>query len=450
MMSVIKIRAVKLIEFVHLKFFGHKMSDQMRAFLSNLSWSFISGSIVMLTMVIILTLAGRLMGPEEYGKYNLLLVISQFIVIFAFCGLDISAVKAIAKAKNPKETSSIIYSSFMFVLFMLLFILLLVLIFGNYFSHIFNVSQIFVWLILLYAIFVSIKAVFEIFVKGLEEFKLQTKAKIIEMVSIVMLFITFFILFSFHNYIAYTLVTVIGAINISLFYVIYLKKYFNNISLKRIIFLLSEGKFFMFSVILATIFFSLDRFLLAKYVDIRTLGIYSAYYIASFGLAAQIAQLFTNVFLPASARSKDKTFVKKLDKIFLVGFIPIFLGSIALIILALLIFGKDYPIRLDYLSLFSIVSTLYFFQSLYNTVILDLPKNEYKKYFYLSNSVNIIVVSYYLILIYLGIVSVNLVLLGLVSDVALLILIQRILINKMFERLNKNLVRDNIICKTNE
>ncbi|MBU6389254.1 oligosaccharide flippase family protein, partial [Patescibacteria group bacterium] len=80
------------------------MSEQMVFFLSNLSWSFAAGVVVLGATVIISTIGGRLIGPYEYGQYNYILVITQFIILFAFWGLDTSAIKAIAKSTDNSNS----------------------------------------------------------------------------------------------------------------------------------------------------------------------------------------------------------------------------------------------------------------------------------------------------------------------------------------------------------
>lgn len=439
MITLFKKRIVIFVEFIHLRIFGHEIGVEMKNFLVNLSWSFLSGSVVMGTMVLILTLAGRLMGPTEYGRYNLLTIISQFLVIFVFLGLDISTVKSIAKSKSIEEKQNAIYSTFVFVLTVLVAIMALGLIFGHSIAAVSGLTYQFILLLVVYTFAVSIKAACDCFVRGLEEFKTQSKAKIFEMILVAAFFIAFFIFFGKRSFGAYTLVVSFGAIGISLYYLLFLKRYFRNFSLAYLKKAIYEGKFFMLSALLATIFLSSDRLIIAKFMDLKVLGIYSAYYTASFGIASQIALLVTNVFLPASAKTDDKLFTKKLDKLFLVGFLPFFIGACLLLIVALAIFGKDYPLRLDYLLLFGLFSALYFFQALYNTIILDLPPRDYKLYFILSNLVNFLIIGYYISLVVFKILSVDLILLGLIANMTLLIVIQKYLITKMRNHLPNEL-----------
>jgi len=72
MISKIKKGIVSIAEVVHLKLFQHEMSDQMIIFLRHLSWSVAGGISASAIMMIFNIYAGRLMGPEEFGKFSLI------------------------------------------------------------------------------------------------------------------------------------------------------------------------------------------------------------------------------------------------------------------------------------------------------------------------------------------------------------------------------------------
>ncbi len=407
------------------------MSLKMKKFLGNLSWSFVSGVLVMGLMVIIMTLAGRFMGPVEYGRYNLLVIISQFIVIISFFGLDISTIKAIAKSNTPAEKQKAIFSTIIYIFIIFSVVVIIGLLFRMTIMKLSGLSSWFLIILMLYTVTFAVKSIFDVCIRGLEQFKTQTLARVIELLIIIISFVLIFLVLRQKTYAGYTAVLIIGAISISFFYFFRLKKYFFNFSINTLKKQLSEGRFFMMSALLATLFFSSDRIIIAKYLDIQTLGIYSAYYASSMGLATQLSQLFTNVFLPATAKTDDKVFTKKIDRIVIMGFVPFYLLAGLLIFMALLVFGKNYPFRFDHLALFALISTLYFFSAIYNTILIDLPIRQYRKYFYLTNLINFMTVGYYFAILGLKILSVNFILFGLSANLFLIIIMQRGLIALM-------------------
>ena len=93
----IKQRLFQIAEIIHLRVFGHAMSDEMRKFLGNLSWSFFGGIIAAGATFTVNIVAGRLLGPEEYGKYSLVFLISQIFLIPMIFGMDTAIARTISK-----------------------------------------------------------------------------------------------------------------------------------------------------------------------------------------------------------------------------------------------------------------------------------------------------------------------------------------------------------------
>ena len=108
MISFFKIKLIRIAEILHLRIFGHEMGEEMRTFLGHLSWSFLgiffSSAILFFGSVLI----GRFLGPNEFGKYNLVLAISNVAIVFMFFGFDTTAVKFISSGSNEIEKKAII------------------------------------------------------------------------------------------------------------------------------------------------------------------------------------------------------------------------------------------------------------------------------------------------------------------------------------------------------
>ena len=248
---------------------------------------------------------------------------------------------------------------------------------------------------------------------------------------IVAVFALAFFFLGYTNFPDYIFVIIAGAAGIAGYYFYFLRQFFGRASRQLLSEQLSQGRLFFISTLLGTIFMSSDRLLVGKFLDLRTLGIYSAYYLASFTLVAQGTQLFTNVFFPATARLENKAFAKKIDRLMILGFLPIALVIGALIILMLLIFGKDYPMSPIYITGFSVLSASYFFFSLYNTVLLDASKSVYKRYLIVMNIVNFSIVAALVVASFVGIFSVTATLVALIINYLTMILIQRRFIEQM-------------------
>ncbi len=425
---------IELVKRIHYFLFGQEMSVQMKNFMGNLSWSFFAGIIAMPISMLVGTLAGRLMGPVDYGRYNLVVLISSYVVAFAYFGLDISSLKRIVKSKSLAEQRTSFYSAFIFIVFMLAIFTVISFSFGPAIIAKTDLPKNIIYFIIFYTIVNLIKSITDVLVRATERFKLQAISRLIEVFILTAVFLVVVFLYKILNYELYLVAIILGMVISLIYYIRYLRQYFGGFSFDILKKQLSEGKFFMLSGILSTFFISSDRLLIAKYLDITNLGIYSAYYVASLGLVAPMSLILINVFLPATARSIDKSFTKKLDKLLFKGFVPIYLSLCFAIYIFLNLFGKAYPLRLSYLLLFALAATLYFFSVIYNVVILDAGRNNYIQYFYLSTIINLLTIGYYFVILQSSFKSVILVLVGFSTNLLINLIIQLVFVRIMREK----------------
>jgi O-antigen/teichoic acid export membrane protein len=77
-----------------------------------------------------------------------------------------------------------------------------------------------------------------------------------------------------------------------------LKNFFFTWSNETFRALLNYGKIVFLATLFGIVFGSLDKMAIAHYLSLSDLGVYSAYYTASFLVVTQIGALFDNVFFP--------------------------------------------------------------------------------------------------------------------------------------------------------
>jgi len=428
---VIKKKIILLIEIIHLKLFGQPLSLKMAQFLTNVSWLFYCGLIVVPISLLIATVFGRLIGPEEFGKYNLVVLISSYLMIVIFYGLDISIIKSFVKADDNAQKKKVFSSGSVFIVFLLFIFIVIYLLAGDRVSALLNIAKPVLAFAIIYTIFATIKQIFDIAIRSQEKFKVQAIGKVVEIIFTVIAFSAFLVFVKNVNFGSYVLVLVSGMLALSIYYLKHVRGYLGSFSLGSLKSQLSEGRFFMLSALLGNIFITSDRLVVNKFISTEMLGVYSAYYLASVGLVAIVGQLFSSVLLPASAKIADKNFSKKLDQLFLKGIAPVFLIICGLIFIFLTIFGRAYPLRIDYMVLFALISSLFFFQILYQTIIFDASRKIYFKYFLFSNSLNILtVVGYYLATRFIS-KSILVILIIFVLNLTASLIVQKIFVNKM-------------------
>ncbi len=124
----IKKRILKIAEIIHLKIFDHEMGIKMKRFLTNLSWSFFGGFIATGMMFALNMVAGRILGPEEYGKYSSAVVLTGVLATIFVLNLDISSIRYLADRKYKKSLKKYL-QQFSLQLFL-----------GAYLCHFFNNS----------------------------------------------------------------------------------------------------------------------------------------------------------------------------------------------------------------------------------------------------------------------------------------------------------------------
>ncbi len=425
MILTFKKKLIVLIEFVHLKLFGHEMSGTMRNFLSHLSWSLMGGIFASAVMMIINILAGRLMGPDEYGKYNLLITLSQLIVIPILFGLDTSSIISISNSKDQKEKKLNITTSLYFVLFTISIAIAVAILTFPYIIKNFPIGETFLAITIIYALITGLKTILESIIRGLQLFKTQFYGKTLEILIICSFFLYLFIYKNNHDFVYYTASLTTGIIFILIYYsnkiVPHISKFNFDILKKQI----SLGRVLLIGTILGIGFNSIDKIIIAKILNLTELGIYSAYFTVSVNLIAQLTQMFINVFLPVASGINNNAIVKKIDKLYLISFIPILISLFGIIWLAISLFGDKYGINFGYIFSFSILATLQIYLTINSTILTTISKNIFKKFIYLLNLTNLFHLIIYGVLIYFKLISVQLIIILYIINVTILIFIQK-------------------------
>ena len=376
MLEIWKQKIIVVIEIVHRWVFGHEISPTMKDFLGHLSWSFLGVIVNGLALFAVNVMAGRLMGPEGYGKYNLIQVVSNIIIIPILLGLNTTSIKYISRSKDENEKNKYLSNSFWIVLISSLLIFFIWIIFHGEISKLSNISESVVLLTLLFTIIFAYRTLLDSLIKSFKYFKFQSISYIIEGVIILLSFVLFFLFLGIEDYKYYIFSIMIGYTLISLLYIFKIKDKIRKIDWQKIMDVLEYSKAVITMVMVAAIMGSMDRLFIGKGLGAGQLGIYSAYMTSTCVFVGQVIIIFDNVFFPmvSGAENKD-AIIKKIDKLFFIGFIPsvCFLFFCSFIIMKL--FGKQFEINLFYILIFSILA---FFQSVgafYKSVVSSVKKS---------------------------------------------------------------------------
>ena len=376
MLEIWKQKIIVVIEIVHWWVFGHEMSPTMKDFLRQLSWSFLGIFFNGIVLFVVNVLAGRILGPAGYGKYNLVLVVANIVTIFVLLGQDMTSIKYISSSEKEKDKKQYLSNSFYIILSSSFLWIVFSIFFYFQIAHLLNFDQKIFLLAVIFAIVMSMRTLLDSFVKSFNFFKFQSLFKIIEGIIILAVFIFFFLALKFDDYQYYIFSLTAGYFILCLIFFLKIKQKIVAWDKQKFLDIIQYSKVTIILTIIGTIMASMDKLFIGKTLGIEQLGIYSAYLVSTAIFVGQIILILNNVFFPIVNQVEDKSIIiKKVDKLLFLGLIP---GTFVLFLFSygiMSIFGKEYQLNIFYVIAFSVMAFLQIAGSLYKSIISSQEKN---------------------------------------------------------------------------
>lgn len=360
---VVKQKFFRFTEIVHLRIFGHEMGDEMRKFLGNLSWSFFGGIIAGVILLFTNIVAGRLLGPEEYGKYNLVLAISSFLVIFMTLGLDAAAPRFVALSAGNDERGSlsrfILTRSALSIIVVSLLVLLLFYFIQS--EYLFDKKVFFSAVV--FSLLLSFRNIADGILRGTGRFRLQTKNRLLESGAVLVIFFGIYVFSQRHSFLEYVVAIGIGYLIFTIFSLLHTRIESSSILVpkekKKVI---RYGAYAMIGAFASFLFIGSDKIMVNYFLDEKSLGLYSAYFTIAIMPMMLLQSIVVNVFFPSVSTVANKPVIfKKINRLFFIGFIPMIIIVIASSSVLLMFFGEAYKRDASLVILFSILAVLVFF-----------------------------------------------------------------------------------------
>src|SRR5665647_456461 len=192
MISSAKKKLMTMAEIVHLWVFGHEMSDEMRIFLGHLSWSFFGGIIAAIIMCLVNILAGRWLGPLDYGKYNYLLSLATSSMFIFLLGNSFGGIRYISDEKYSNKKNSILTATLVMTIFQIIIFSLVIISLNTTFSHYLNLDVKVLYLVFFFGLVISFKELLDSFLRSLKFIRKQSLLKIVDATLVLTLFLFFF------------------------------------------------------------------------------------------------------------------------------------------------------------------------------------------------------------------------------------------------------------------
>lgn len=333
---------------VHWRIFGEEMSDEMRNFLGHLSWSFFGGFVAAGIMLILTIIAGRLFGPDAFGQYNSLLSFAIALSFFFLLGNNSSSVRYLSDKKYENNKKEILTTSALLVLFQVIIIGFIFFIFFNFIKTRFLIGNDILIIGFFFSFILAIKNLMDGYLRSFSLIRKQSIIRIFDSIIALSSFILFYNLQKTEYYF-YAISVSLGAvffIGTSFFFIF---GNFGKFNFRSVKLLFHYNKFLMIGSLGGTII-SLEKYFIGKYIGMYELGIYSAYYAASFLIIANLGSIFMNVFLPNSIKEKENMHIisKKMNMLFLRVFPFWIIFGTGFVSLMIIFMGKGYPLNIYY------------------------------------------------------------------------------------------------------
>jgi O-antigen/teichoic acid export membrane protein len=363
MLSVLqKEKLFSLADALHQRFFGVEMSGGVKVFLGSLTWSFLGGIVGAVIIFVVSIFAGRYLGPEEYGKYSLVVAMAGIFILPMLAGIDTALVHFLSKyATKRKEYVS---SGLWIVGLLSLGITCILFIFSSEIAVFFSTETTLFRVAIVISIVLAVRNILDAVARGYQDFRYQSAVKVVEALTIFGIFIFGY----FSNQSTYLVVAVATLGGYFISSLIYIWRYRLSIGIQKTHTksLLSYGKFVFLGFIFTATMSSLDKVFINKYIGAEDLGLYNAYYTVSTLLIGQIIILLINVVFPFLSATNDSNgkLLRRFNKLAIFAFIPLVIGCMGVARVGISFFGASYYVDWLLIALFSCYSALLMYFSI--------------------------------------------------------------------------------------
>ena len=347
---------------IYVRVFREEMTADFKIFLKNFFYIGIGMAISTILSTVFSILGGRILGPEEYGKFALIQSAATFLCLPMLLGFSNAMLKYVSEKPDAERQTNIICTTNILVLLFTTFSITIYLVFEAKLSSIFHIPQ----NLFRFAIITAFVYVFYVITSSVLRGLDKNRAYAVFQVTYGFVLLLFFFLYIYifdksksFNAMAYPMLFAYG-ISPLFIMIFFMRKYMKwKFDYQWAKTLTSYAFFALIGALPLVTYLNLGRLLISKYMTVADVGIYSAYYAASFGVISFFWGIFTIVYFPTISKYKDKWIIfGKINRLipYLFG-----LGIPVIYILeyvVLKIYGNHYPINFVTMLLFSISSVL--------------------------------------------------------------------------------------------
>lgn len=371
MINVYYSKLFALINTIYRTVFHEEVSFEVEKFIKNLSYVGIGTVIASVFSFSYNILAGRWLGPSEYGTFTLVQSVAMFLYIPMLLGFSTAMVKYNAEKVDFTRQRSIISTTYILVLLFTVVSILVYLVFSKEIMAFFSISSEIFYFALLFAVLFVIYTLTTGTLRSLHMIRAYSRLMPVQSAILFFAFLTFAFVFrelSFKSPLYSMLLAygVTGGIILA-----FLRKYLRPEFSKEWAHKLHRYSVYsLMGGISAALYSNLDKIVINMYMPVSNVGIYWAYNYSFTTLILLFTSIFVTVFFPvASMCSNKEVLFKRINKIVILLILfgwPLAIGTGCVI---LKLYGGSYPFDLSLTLLFAIAGICISVDQLYGQLL---------------------------------------------------------------------------------
>ena len=349
-----------IIEWLHRLWFKVETTPAVRQFVHHFSWVFAGVVISKVFILLINIIGGRVLGPAEFGRYNVIYSIGLLMVFPLLMGTNTALVKFLAPQHERRKILPYFGASlFIFMVSSIVFILLYLVLIAI--RPDLMTDRLLYYLAIIFAVALGLYYFSEGLLQGLGSLKrLSVYEALVALVSLVAFLV---LLRPLNSFFAFYLSAMLGFVLFAALTFMRHRQLLQEVkvSMRMTREVLHYGVFAMLVALAATVLGNTDKILIYRFLGETKVGIYQAYSMGSLILISILTNIFIMVFFPTAARYPDKRpILKRLDRLILPAGVLISLGIPFAQFIMLKFFGPQYFINPWLMVAFAVASAIYF------------------------------------------------------------------------------------------
>jgi O-antigen/teichoic acid export membrane protein len=371
---------IGIIGYFYEKFFHEEVSVEIEKFIMNLSYLGIGTIIASVFGFSFNILAGRWLGPSEYGSFTLVQSVAMFLYIPMMLGFHSALVKYNTEKIDFLRQRCIISTTFILVSLFTIVSLFIYFIFSEQFMNIFSISKEVFYFALVFAVLFVFYTLMTETMRSLHRMKEYSLFNPIFSIILLCSFLVFILIFKepsfksplFSMFLAYGIT---GGILLA-FLRKYLRPEFSWSWAKK---LQAFSRYSLISGISFVFYMNFGKIVINMYLPVSNVGIYWAYHYSFTSVIVLLSSIFVTVFFPVASMCQDKGMLfGRINKIVLL--LIIFGWPLALVtgFILLKLYGTEYPFDLSLTLLFASAGICLSVDQLYSQLVCSVGVNGAK------------------------------------------------------------------------